>query len=39
MNSVVMVEGEMLEVSEAEMLEGIKVAHESIQSNVQHKMN
>ncbi|KAA3649668.1 MAG: polyribonucleotide nucleotidyltransferase, partial [Bacteroidetes bacterium] len=31
MNSVVMVEGEMLEVSEAEMLEGIKVAHESIQ--------
>ena len=32
MNSVVMVEGEMLEVSEAEMLEGIKVAHEAIQN-------
>ena len=31
MDSVVMVEGEMLEVSEAEMLEGIKKAHESIQ--------
>jgi len=31
MNSVVMVEGEMLEVSEAEMLEGIKVAHQCIQ--------
>lgn len=31
MDSVVMVEGEMLEVSEAEMLEGIKKAHEAIQ--------
>lgn len=31
MDSVVMVEGEMLEVSEAEMLEGIKEAHKSIQ--------
>lgn len=30
MDSVVMVEGEMMEVSEAEMLEGIKKAHESI---------
>lgn len=32
MNSVVMVEGEMLEVSEAEMLEGIKEAHKAIQT-------
>ncbi|MAY82801.1 MAG: polyribonucleotide nucleotidyltransferase [Flavobacteriales bacterium] len=32
MDSVVMVEGEMKEVSEAEMLEGIKKAHESIQA-------
>ena len=31
MESVVMVEGEMLEVSEAEMLEGIKEAHKAIQ--------
>ncbi len=31
MDSVVMVEGEMLEVSEAEMLEGIKEAHKAIQ--------
>jgi len=31
MDSVVMVEGEMKEVSEAEMLEGIKKAHEAIQ--------
>lgn len=31
MDSVVMVEGEMLEVSEAEMLAGIKEAHKSIQ--------
>lgn len=36
MESVVMVEGEMNEVSEAEMLEGIKKAHEAIQ--VQCKM-
>ncbi|MEQ8624060.1 MAG: polyribonucleotide nucleotidyltransferase [Vicingaceae bacterium] len=36
MESVVMVEGEMSEVSEAEMLEGIKKAHEAIQ--VQCKM-
>ena len=32
MESVVMVEGEMLEVSEAEMLEGIKEAHKAIQA-------
>lgn len=32
MDSVVMVEGEMLEVSEAEMLEGIKEAHKAIQA-------
>lgn len=32
MDSVVMVEGEMSEVSEAEMLEGIKEAHKSIQA-------
>lgn len=40
MNSVVMVEGEMLEVSEAEMLEGIKVAHEAIQKqcNLQNEL-
>jgi len=31
LDSVVMVEGEMKEVSEAEMLEGIKKAHETIQ--------
>ena len=31
MNSVAMVEGEMDEVSEAEMIEAIKVAHEAIQ--------
>ena len=31
MDSIVMVEGEMLEVSEAEMLEGIKEAHKAIQ--------
>ncbi len=32
MDSVVMVEGEMSEVSEAEMLEGIKEAHKTIQA-------
>ncbi len=35
MDSVVMVEGEMLEVSEAEMLEAIKVAHEAIRTQCQ----
>ena len=35
MESVVMVEGEMKEVSEAEMLEGIKIAHEAIKKQCQ----
>ena len=40
LESIVMVEGEMLEVSEAEMLEAIKVAHEAIkvQCNMQLEM-
>ena len=35
MDSIVMVEGEMLEVSEADMLEGIKVAHSAIKVHCQ----
>jgi polyribonucleotide nucleotidyltransferase len=34
-----MVEGEMLEVSEAEMLEAIKLAHEAIKKQCQEQMN
>jgi len=39
MDSVVMVEGEMLEVSEEEMLEGIKEAHKSIQQQCQAQLD
>lgn len=39
MESVVMVEGEMKEVSEAEMLEGIKVAHEAIKKQCQAQLD
>ena len=35
---IVMVEGEMKEVSEAEMLEGIKVAHEAIKVQCQAQL-
>ena len=33
-NSVAMVEGEMHEISEAEMIEAIKIGHEAIKDNV-----
>ena len=39
MDSVAMVEGEMDEVSEAEMIEAIKVAHEAIKVNVVLNLN
>ncbi len=37
-DNILMVEGEMNEVSEAEMLEGIKVAHEAIKKHCQVQM-
>lgn len=39
MDSIVMVEGEMKEVSEAEMLEGIKLAHEAIIKQCQAQLD
>lgn len=38
MDSVVMVEGEMDEVSEAEMVEAIKIAHEAIQDQIKAQL-
>jgi polyribonucleotide nucleotidyltransferase len=39
MENIMMVEGEMLEVSEAEMLEGIKVAHAEIKKQCQLQLD
>ncbi len=39
MDNIMMVEGEMLEVSEAEMLEAIKVAHEEIKKQCQLQLD
>ncbi len=39
MDNIMMVEGEMKEVSEAEMLEGIKVAHEAIKIQCQAQID
>jgi polyribonucleotide nucleotidyltransferase len=38
-DNIMMVEGEMNECSEAELLEAMKVAHESIKFNVKPKWN
>ena len=39
LENIVMVEGEMLEISEAEMVEVIKIAHESIKKQCQFQMD
>ncbi|MCB9364808.1 MAG: polyribonucleotide nucleotidyltransferase [Flavobacteriales bacterium] len=39
MDNIMMVEGEMLEISEAEMLEGIKVAHTEIKKQCQLQLD
>ena len=39
MENIMMVEGEMLEISEAEMLEGIKIAHEEIKKQCQLQLD
>ena len=38
-SSVVMVEGEMLEASEADMIEGIKIAHDAIKIQIQAQLD